>query len=244
MDKEINIAYELNVLMKEIKNTFVLTDEEKELLFLRFGLTQHGNLTIEEISKITNRSCDEIKKNLMDSLNKFHSYRRNHIYNLRIPNEGQYLSEYSDFDEVKKQLNSIIELYTPLEQEAMSLRYGLKDGKPKTIKEVSDILNIKEKQLKSLLYECTRKFRGFTPYDSRNIKLINYELDEKLKRDLYKNLSLFNEFEKVLLSLRFGFNGFDVVHFDVLSRIFNRIPEELIKIELEAIEKYYNFKIN
>ena len=105
-------------------------------------------------------------------------------------------------------------------------------------------LELKETKVRNMLLECIRKFRGFIPYDSKNPKLISYEINEKLKKDLYKNFKIFNELEKVLLSLRFGFNGFDALPFDILSSVFNRTPGELIEIEMGAIDKYHKYKTN
>lgn len=237
--------YEMNKLLKEdLNDNFLLNSLEKEVLMLRFGLTEHGRLSIDEISKLLNINFDDMRNIEINAMKKFHKFRRFQVFDTYYINDDLKLSEFDNLEKIKNQINNMIILFSPIEQEALNLRYGLKDGKSRTIKEVSEILKIKEKKLKNILFESTRKLRGFVPYDSKNPNLISYEINDKIKKDLYKNLNLFNELEKVLLSLRFGFNGFNALPFDILSGIFNRTPGELIEIEMEAIEKYHKFISN
>lgn len=245
MDNKLVNENEMKELLREdFQNSFVLNKEEKEIMLLYFGLTEHGKLSIEEISKILNRSVDEIRQIEMEAMKKFHLYRRYRVYGSNPTVSELSYSEYHDVEKLKKHLNDMMYLFSPIEQEALALRFGLKDGKPRTIKEISESLELKEKKVRNMLLECIRKFRGFIPYDSKNPKLISYEINEKLKKDLYKNFKIFNELERVLLSLRFGFNGFDALPFDILSSVFNRTPGELIEIEMGAIDKYHKFKTN
>lgn len=243
MEKNLVNESEIKELLKEdFQNCFVLNKDEKQVLLLRFGLTEHGKTTFEDTAKLLNKSIEEIQKIQIEALEKFHSYRRYHVFSSNSSVSELSYSEYHDLEKLKKQLNDMIDLFSPEEQEALSLRYGLKDGKPRTLKEISVSLGLKETKVRSILYQCIRKFRGFIPYDSKNPKLISYEINERLKKDLYKNINIFNELEKTLLTLRFGFNGFNAVPFDILSSVFNRTPGELIEIEMGAIDKYYKFK--
>lgn len=245
MEKKLVNESEMKELLKEdFQNCFVLNKDEKQVLLLRFGLTEHGKVTFEDTAKLLNKSIEEIQKIQIEALEKFHTYRRYHVFGSNPSVSELSYSEYYDVEKLKKHLNDMMYLFSPIEQEALALRYGLKDGKPRTIKEISEFLELKEKKVRNMLLECIRKFRGFIPYDSKNPKLISYEINEKLKKDLYKNFKIFNELERVLLSLRFGFNGFDALPFDILSSVFNRTPGELIEIEMGAIDKYHKFKTN
>lgn len=150
--------------------------------------------------------------------------------------------DYERNIKLKKELSRLIKLFSPIEQEMINLRYGLTDGIPKTIDEISSRLKLDKNYISTSLCDCLRKFRKLSHFSNDNMIIYNYEVNSKLKEELYENFEIFNHLEKVLLSLRFGFNGFEPLPYDVISLIFNRTPGELIQIEMEAIDKYQKYK--
>ena len=164
---------------------------------------------------------------------------------MNIKNDCVLTNEYYGKNEkLKKELSKRIELFSPLEQEIVNLRFGLKDGESNSIEKISKKLKLRRKKVSDILNECLKKFRSPNPYDCNNKETINYEVNSKLRKELCRNLDIFNEVEKVVLCLRFGFNGFKPLPFDILVDIFNRTPGEILEIEMEAIKKYHNFKFN
>lgn len=152
--------------------------------------------------------------------------------------------EYEKNKKIKKELLKRIELFSPLEQEVVNLRFGLKDGKSNSIEKIAKKLKLRKKKVNDMLEECLKKFRNLNSYDGKNKEITNYEVNSKLRKELCKNLDLFNEVEKAVFCLRFGFNGFKPLSFDILVEIFNRTPGEILEIEMEAIKKYYKYNSN
>ena len=72
----------------------------------------------------------------------------------------------------KKQLLEVLETLTPREEKVLRLRYGLDDGRMRTLEEVGKIFNVTRERIRQIESKALRKLRG--PMRSKQLK----EFDE------------------------------------------------------------------
>ena len=71
---------------------------------------------------------------------------------------------------LKQQLISILDTLTPREEKVLRLRYGIDDGKPRTLEEVGKEFNVTRERIRQIEAKALRKLR----HPSRSKKLKEY----------------------------------------------------------------------
>lgn len=79
-------------------------------------------------------------------------------------------SDVVAFDMLKKQLISILDTLTPREEKVLRLRYGIDDGRPRTLEEVGKEFNVTRERIRQIEAKALRKLR----HPSRSKKLKEY----------------------------------------------------------------------
>ena len=71
---------------------------------------------------------------------------------------------------LKEQLDEVLKTLTPREAKVLSLRFGLKDGNPKTLEEVGKEFNVTRERIRQIEAKALRKLR----HPSRSKKLKDF----------------------------------------------------------------------
>jgi RNA polymerase primary sigma factor len=71
---------------------------------------------------------------------------------------------------LKEQLIGILDTLTPREERVLRLRYGLDDGKPRTLEEVGKEFNVTRERIRQIEAKALRKLR----HPSRSKRLKEY----------------------------------------------------------------------
>ncbi|MBQ8405686.1 MAG: sigma-70 family RNA polymerase sigma factor, partial [Clostridia bacterium] len=69
---------------------------------------------------------------------------------------------------LKEQLMEILGTLTPREERVLQLRYGIKDGKPRTLEEVGKEFNVTRERIRQIEAKALRKLRH--PSRSKRLK--------------------------------------------------------------------------
>lgn len=65
----------------------------------------------------------------------------------------------SDYEVLREQLQSVLSMLTPLEQDVLKMRFGLDDGKCNTIKEVCDHFGMTRTEVRVVEVKALRRLR-------------------------------------------------------------------------------------
>lgn len=76
--------------------------------------------------------------------------------------------EETTYAMLKEDLSSVLETLTPREQEVLVLRFGLKDGRSRTLEEVGNVFGLTRERIRQIESKALRKLRH--PSRSRKIK--------------------------------------------------------------------------
>ena len=79
-------------------------------------------------------------------------------------------SDVVAFQMLKKQLISVLDMLTPREEKVLRLRYGIDDGRPRTLEEVGKEFNVTRERIRQIEAKALRKLR----HPSRSKKLKEY----------------------------------------------------------------------
>ena len=71
---------------------------------------------------------------------------------------------------MKKKINEVLETLTPREAEVLRLRFGMRDGSPKTLEEVGKEFNVTRERLRQIEAKALRKLR----HPSRSKQIIDF----------------------------------------------------------------------
>ena len=71
---------------------------------------------------------------------------------------------------LKEQLNEVLATLTPREAKVLSLRFGIEDGRPRTLEEVGKEFNVTRERIRQIEAKALRKLR----HPSRNKKLKDF----------------------------------------------------------------------
>ncbi len=69
---------------------------------------------------------------------------------------------------MKEQLLGVLDTLTPREEKVLRLRYGIDDGKPRTLEEVGKEFNVTRERIRQIEAKALRKLRH--PSRSRKLK--------------------------------------------------------------------------
>ena len=72
---------------------------------------------------------------------------------------GQSPEDYATSSSLKKDLHRLMSELTPQQQEVISLRFGLKDGKPLTLAKIGTFLSISRERVRQIEREALTKLR-------------------------------------------------------------------------------------
>ena len=79
-------------------------------------------------------------------------------------------AEAASFTLMKEQLMSVLDTLTPREKKVLSLRFGLEDGRQRTLEEVGQQFNVTRERIRQIEAKALRKLR----HPSRSKKLMDY----------------------------------------------------------------------
>ena len=68
----------------------------------------------------------------------------------------------SDYEVLREQLQSVLSMLTPLEQDVLKMRFGLDDGKSHTIKEVCERFGMTRVDIRTVEAKALRRVRRAT----------------------------------------------------------------------------------
>ena len=71
---------------------------------------------------------------------------------------------------LREQLSEVLDTLTPREQQVLRLRFGLDDGRPRTLEEVGRDFNVTRERIRQIEAKALRKLR----HPSRSKKLKDY----------------------------------------------------------------------
>jgi RNA polymerase primary sigma factor len=88
-----------------------------------------------------------------------------------IPDEdAQAPADAAAYLLLKEQLEDVLETLTPREEKVLRLRFGLDDGKPRTLEEVGQVFGVTRERIRQIEAKALRKLR----HPSRSKKLKDF----------------------------------------------------------------------
>ncbi len=130
--------------------------------------------TPEEVAKemgITEERVREIRKIAQDPVSletPIGEEEDSHLGDF-IPDEGGTApSEQVTFTMLKEQLIGVLDTLTPREEKVLRLRYGIDDGRPRTLEEVGKEFNVTRERIRQIEAKALRKLRH--PSRSKRLK--------------------------------------------------------------------------
>ena len=130
--------------------------------------------TVEEIAEFLNSPVDKIKEAMRASQEPV---------SLETPigeEEDSHLGDFIPDDSaitpqdaasqsmLKEQLNSVLSTLTPREEKVIRLRFGLDDGRPRTLEEVGEEFSVTRERIRQIEAKALRKLRH--PKRSKKLK--------------------------------------------------------------------------
>ncbi len=122
--------------------------------------------TPEEIAKemgVTEERVREIQKIAQDPVSletPIGEEEDSHLYDF-IEDEGSAApTEAVSFTMLKEQLIGVLDTLTPREEKVLRLRYGLDDGRPRTLEEVGREFNVTRERIRQIEAKALRKLRN------------------------------------------------------------------------------------
>ena len=79
-------------------------------------------------------------------------------------------AEAASFTMLREQLSSVLESLTPREQQVLRLRFGLDDGRTRTLEEVGQVFGVTRERIRQIEAKALRKLR----HPSRSKKLKDF----------------------------------------------------------------------
>uniref|UniRef100_UPI003AF0C6FD sigma-70 family RNA polymerase sigma factor n=1 Tax=Candidatus Allofournierella excrementavium TaxID=2838591 RepID=UPI003AF0C6FD len=79
-------------------------------------------------------------------------------------------AEVASFTLLKEQLSSVLSTLTPREEKVLRLRFGLEDGRPRTLEEVGHEFEVTRERIRQIEAKALRKLR----HPSRSKKLKDF----------------------------------------------------------------------
>ncbi len=82
-----------------------------------------------------------------------------HLGDFIEDNKTQTPSEAASFSMLKEKLVNVLDTLTPREEKVLRLRYGIDDGKPRTLEEVGKEFNVTRERIRQIEAKALRKLR-------------------------------------------------------------------------------------
>ena len=128
---------------------------------------------LAEALGVTVEKVDEIRKISQDPVSletPIGEEEDSHIGDFIEDEKTQTPAEYVASDMLRKQLFSVLDTLTPREEKVLRLRYGIDDGKPRTLEEVGKEFNVTRERIRQIEAKALRKLR----HPSRSKRLKEY----------------------------------------------------------------------
>jgi RNA polymerase primary sigma factor len=93
-----------------------------------------------------------------------------HIGDFIEDQESPAPAEAASYELLREQLNEVLHTLTPREEQVLRLRFGLEDGRQRTLEEVGQQFNITRERIRQIEAKALRKLR----HPSRSKKLKDY----------------------------------------------------------------------
>ena len=93
-----------------------------------------------------------------------------HIGDFIEDQESPAPAEAASYELLREQLNEVLRTLTPREEQVLRLRFGLEDGRQRTLEEVGQQFNITRERIRQIEAKALRKLR----HPSRSKKLRDY----------------------------------------------------------------------
>jgi len=132
--------------------------------------------TAEEIAKELNMSADkvrEIMKVAQDPVSletPIGEEEDSHLGDFIPDDDSPAPAEAASYELLKEQLNEVLHTLTPREEHVLKLRFGLDDGRTRTLEEVGKEFNITRERIRQIEAKALRKLR----HPSRSKRLKDY----------------------------------------------------------------------
>jgi type I restriction enzyme M protein len=147
---------------------FLITHNNNETKYWRV-ITGKMPGSIEEIEDIPKAASTE--KQVQELLSKLKVFKENEFADLlhqchNIIRNREKLDPAAAFDEIAKVLDTLL----PREKRVLQLRFGLVDGRGRTLEEVGKVFNVTRERIRQIEAKALRKLR----HPSRSRKLRDY----------------------------------------------------------------------
>ncbi len=132
--------------------------------------------TAEEIAQVLGMSAEkvrEIMKIAQDPVSletPIGEEEDSHLGDFIPDEDSPAPSEAASQSLLKEQLIEVLRTLTPREEQVLTLRFGLEDGRPRTLEEVGKVFNITRERIRQIEAKALRKLR----HPSRSKKLRDY----------------------------------------------------------------------
>ena len=138
-------------------------------------LHQNGHEpSAEEIAKELDMSVDKVREILRVSQEPVSletpigEEEDSHLGDFIQDEEAPSPAEAASHTLLKEQLSSVLSTLTPREEEVLRLRFGLKDGRSRTLEEVGKVFNVTRERIRQIEAKALRKLRH--PSRSKRLK--------------------------------------------------------------------------
>ena len=129
--------------------------------------------TVEEIAEYIDTSPDKIKEAMRASQEPVSletpigEEEDSHLGDF-IPDDSTLTPQEAALQAMlKEQLDSVLSTLTPREEKVIRLRFGLDDGRPRTLEEVGEVFDVTRERIRQIEAKALRKLR----HPSRSKKL-------------------------------------------------------------------------
>ena len=140
-------------------------------------LQDHGReATPEEIAEMMNINPDKVREIMKISLDPVSletpigEEEDSHLGDFIEDVDSPAPAEAASYTLLREQLNEVLHTLTPREEQVLKLRFGLDDGRTRTLEEVGKVFNITRERIRQIEAKALRKLR----HPSRSKRLKDY----------------------------------------------------------------------
>ena len=119
--------------------------------------------TAEEVAEKIGMSADKVRE-----IMKIGEEEDSHLGDFIPDDDSPAPQEAASFAMLREQLSEVLHTLTPREEHVLKLRYGLDDGRPRTLEEVGKEFNITRERIRQIEAKALRKLRH--PSRSKRLK--------------------------------------------------------------------------
>ncbi len=128
-------------------------------------ISEHLNMSPEKVREIMRISQDPISLEM-----PIGEEEDSHLGDFLPDDESPAPAEAASYTLLKEQMKEVLHTLTPREEQVLNLRFGLDDGKTRTLEEVGKVFNITRERIRQIEAKALRKLR----HPSRSKRLKDY----------------------------------------------------------------------